>query len=97
MNFRDYHRTSEAAEFLGLSPGTIRNGVRQGNLKTRLLPQNGYRLFPRGDLEAVLRSVHAPKQPSVSRPEPRTDAPPFQQPHSSSAGDRHDRFAVDAE
>lgn len=60
MNLRDYLRTSEAAEFLGVSPGTVRNWVRQGKLRARRLPQNGYRLFLKSDLEAVLRSVQAP-------------------------------------
>lgn len=59
MNLRDYMKTSEAAEFLGVSPGTVRNWVRQGKLKARRLPQNGYRLFLKSDLEAVLRSVRA--------------------------------------
>jgi len=62
MNLRDYLRTSEAAEFLGVSPGTVRNWVRQGKLKARRLPQNGYRLFLESDLEAVLRSVQAPEK-----------------------------------
>jgi predicted transcriptional regulator len=61
MNLRDHLLTSEPAEFLGVSPGTVRNWVGQGKLEARRLPQNGYRLVQKGDLEAVLRSVQAPR------------------------------------
>ena len=62
MNLRDYLRTSEAAEFLGVSPGTVRNWERQGKLKARRLPQNNYRLFLKKDLEAVLSWLEGSEQ-----------------------------------
>ncbi len=57
MNLSDYLRTSQAAEFLGVSPGTVRNWEKQGKLRAHKLPQNGYRLFLKADLEVVLREV----------------------------------------
>ena len=57
MNLSDYLRTSQAAEFLGVSAGTVRNWEKQGKLRAHKLPQNGYRLFLKTDLEEVLREV----------------------------------------
>ena len=74
MNLRDYLRTSEAAKFLGVSPGTVRNWDRQGKLRSRRLPQNGYRLFLKSDLEAFLREVEQQGEPSSkTRRSPRRD------------------------
>ena len=64
MNLNDYLRTSEAAEFLGVSPGTVRNWADSGKLRSRRLPQNGYRLFLKKDLEAVLGALHGSERPS---------------------------------
>jgi MerR family copper efflux transcriptional regulator len=66
MNLSNYLRTSQAAEFLGVSPGTVRNWEKQGKLRAHKLPQNGYRLFLKADLEVVLRTVQD------SRTSPRT-------------------------
>ena len=70
MNLSDYLRTSQAAEFLGVSPGTVRNWEKQGKLRAHKLPQNGYRLFLKADLEAVLREVQdsGAAQSASSRP-----------------------------
>ncbi|MBL8801847.1 MAG: helix-turn-helix domain-containing protein [Planctomycetes bacterium] len=54
---RDYLRISEAAEYLGVSPGTLRNWEHQGKIRAHRVPQNGYRLFRLSDLKAVLRDV----------------------------------------
>lgn len=54
---RDYLRISEAAEYLGVSPGTLRNWEQQGKIRAHRVPQNGYRLFRLPDLKAVLREV----------------------------------------
>src|SRR4051812_10224001 len=56
-NFAEYRSVSEAAEFLGISAGTLRNWDRNGKLKPRRHPQNGYRIYLHEDLEAVLRSA----------------------------------------
>lgn len=60
MNLSDYLKTSDAAEFLGVSAGTVRNWERQGRLRARRLAHNGYRLFLRKDLEAFLREAIDP-------------------------------------
>lgn len=67
MNLRDYLRTSEAAEFLGVSPGTVRNWERRGRLRARRLAHNGYRLFLREDLEDFLRDAVESPNPSAPR------------------------------
>jgi PAS domain S-box-containing protein len=56
-NFADCLTIGEAAEFLGVSAGTLRNWDRSGKLKSRRHPQNGYRIYLHEDLEAVLRSA----------------------------------------
>ena len=56
-NFADCLTVGEAAEFLGVSTATLRNWDRNGKLKPRRHPQNGYRIYLHEDLEAVLRSA----------------------------------------
>ena len=51
---KDYLRVKEAAEFLGVSPNTIRNWSREGKLNTFRNPINSYRLFRKSDLEQLL-------------------------------------------
>lgn len=53
----DYLTVKAAAEFLGVCPSTLRNWDRAGKLKPMRHPINGYRLYRRAELEAVLRSV----------------------------------------
>ena len=64
MNVSNYVRTAEAAEILGVSQGTVRNWADSGKLRSRRLPQNGYRLFLKKDLEAVLRALQVSEPPS---------------------------------
>lgn len=52
--FRDYLRIKEAARVIGVSEATLRNWGKQGKIKVHRNPVNGYRLFKRSDLEAVL-------------------------------------------
>lgn len=54
---KDYLLVGEAAKFLGVSVGTIRNWDRSGKLQSYRNPANGYRLFKRSDLEAFLASI----------------------------------------
>src|ERR1700754_1066085 len=56
-NFSDVLTISDAADFLGVSTATLRNWDRNGKLKPRRHPQNGYRIYLHEDLEAVLRSA----------------------------------------
>ena len=53
----DYLRISEAAEYLGVSPNTLRNWVNAGKVAAVRHPVNDYRLFMREDLDALLKQV----------------------------------------
>ena len=54
---KDYFRISEAAEYLGVSPNTLRNWENTGKVEAVRHPVNGYRLFKRKDLDALLKLV----------------------------------------
>jgi len=54
---RDYLRISEAADYLGVSPNTLRNWERAGKIAAHRHPVNRYRLFRRQDLDSLLRQV----------------------------------------
>ena len=53
----EYLTVKLAAEFLGVSPSTLRNWDRAGKLRPHRHPMNHYRLYRRAELEAVLRSA----------------------------------------
>lgn len=53
----DYLRISEAAEYLGVSPNTLRNWVNAGKIAAIRHPVNDYRLFNREDLADLLKQV----------------------------------------
>ena len=57
---KDYLRISEAAEFLGVSPNTLRNWENAGKLVAHRHPINGYRLFKKEELDEVLKQVKRP-------------------------------------
>ena len=57
VKLRDYLRISEAAEYLGVSPNTLRNWENAGKVVAVRHPVNGYRLFKRKDLDALLQQV----------------------------------------
>ena len=52
-----YLRISEAAQYLGVSPNTLRNWVNAGKVRAIRHPVNDYRLFKREDLDALLKQV----------------------------------------
>lgn len=56
-NFADFLKVGEAAELLGVSVSTIRNWEREGKLRAHRNPFNGYRLFDKRDLRAVLKKL----------------------------------------
>lgn len=56
-NLQDYMLINEAARFLGVSAGTLRNWERGEKIKTHRHPVNGYRLYKKKDLEALLKKV----------------------------------------
>lgn len=53
----DFLRISEAAEYLGVSPNTLRNWVNAGKVVAIRHPVNDYRLFKHDDLDALLKQV----------------------------------------
>ena len=57
VKLSDYLRISEAAEYLGVSPNTLRNWVNAGKIAAIRHPVNDYRLFKREDLDALLKKV----------------------------------------
>lgn len=50
----DYLTIKEAAEFLSVSPNTLRNWGRDAKVSMHRHPVNGYRLFRREDLQDLL-------------------------------------------
>jgi excisionase family DNA binding protein len=59
---KDYLRISEAAEYLGVSPNTLRNWENAGKIVAHRHPLNGYRLFKQQDLDDVLKQVQEPPE-----------------------------------
>ena len=55
----DYMRVAEAAEYLGVSPNTLRNWVNAGKIAAIRHPLNDYRLFKKEDLDSMLKKVAA--------------------------------------
>jgi DNA (cytosine-5)-methyltransferase 1 len=62
-----YLQIREAAAFLGVSPNTLRNWGREEKIPELRHPVNNYRLYRRGDLEAVLRRVGRPRRAAGRR------------------------------
>ena len=58
----DYLRISKAAEYLGVSPNTLRNWVNAKKIAAIRHPVNAYRLFKREDLEALLHQLETASQ-----------------------------------
>ena len=58
---KDFLRISEAAEYLGVSPNTLRNWENAGKIAAHRHPVNSYRLFKKEELDALLKQVHEPR------------------------------------
>jgi excisionase family DNA binding protein len=56
-NLADYLTVGEAAKTLGVSRSTLRNWDKAGKLKAYRHPVNGYRLYSRQQLEALLEKL----------------------------------------
>lgn len=54
VRISDFMTVSEAAEFLGVSPSTLRNWDRDGKLRAIRHPVNGYRLYRKADLRKLV-------------------------------------------
>ena len=50
-----YLRIKEAAEYLGVSPNTLRNWGRSQKITEHRHPVNNYRLYNKADLDRLLR------------------------------------------
>ena len=55
----DYLTVGKAAEFLGVSPWTLRNWDRAGKLKPMRHPKNGYRIYRHQELNAIFNPIDA--------------------------------------
>ena len=53
-SLEDCVRVGEAAAILGVCTKTLRNWDRDGKVRARRHPVNGYRIYPREELEALL-------------------------------------------
>jgi MerR family copper efflux transcriptional regulator len=58
----DFLRISDAADYLGVSPNTLRNWERLGKISAHRHPMNGYRLFKKEELDLLLEPLHEPKR-----------------------------------
>jgi MerR family copper efflux transcriptional regulator len=56
-NFKAYMLIAEAAQFLGVSEGTLRNWERTGKIEVSRHPINRYRLYRRSDLALILAAA----------------------------------------
>ena len=53
-DLREFLQVAEAAEYIGVSPQTLRRWDRSGRLVAVRRPENGYRYYRRSDLEPFL-------------------------------------------
>lgn len=58
----EYLTVTEAAEYLGVSPNTLRNWGRSGKIEELRHPVDGYRLYATNELDSILRQLEKPKQ-----------------------------------
>lgn len=57
ISLQDFLTVSEAAAVLGVATATLRHWDRTGKLTAVRHPINGYRLYRRSDLDALLRQL----------------------------------------
>ncbi|WP_442483059.1 helix-turn-helix domain-containing protein [Aeoliella sp. SH292] len=67
----EYLRITEAAEYLGVAPNTLRNWGRSGKLVERRHPVNGYRLYAKIELDALLQQTAEPTSSPTRKRKPR--------------------------
>ncbi len=65
----EYVKVAEAAEILGVSPGTIRTWAADGKIPMHRNPANGYRLFQRLELEKFLAGIESQTRPQKRKQE----------------------------
>lgn len=59
--FDGYLRIKDAAEYLGVSPNTLRNWGRDGKITEHRHAVNNYRLYKKTDLDRLLRQTEKPR------------------------------------
>ncbi|XZE56637.1 MerR family transcriptional regulator [Planctomycetaceae bacterium SH139] len=64
----EFLRVSEAAEYLGVSPNTLRNWENAGKIVAHRHPVNGYRLFKQEELDVLLESAQRPSSDAMANP-----------------------------
>ena len=57
---KDFLRITEAAEYLGVSPNTLRNWENSAKIIAHRHPVNGYRLFKQEELDVILNLAELP-------------------------------------
>lgn len=57
LKITDYMMVKEAAEFLGITPVTLRRWEKDKKVKSYRNPQNKYRLYLKEDLEELLQKI----------------------------------------
>jgi hypothetical protein len=67
----EYLTVREAAAYVGVSPNTLRNWGRGGKLVERRHPVNGYRLYSKEELDALLREAEIPVNSKRRRRKPK--------------------------
>jgi excisionase family DNA binding protein len=67
MDLKQYVRVGEVAALLGVTDQTVRNWHRMGKLAGLRHPVNGYHLFRRTDVEALLKTARLAYQDSGGR------------------------------
>jgi len=53
----DYLTIKDAAQFLGVTPNTLRNWEKSKKISVYRNPQNTYRLYKKEDLEQLLNNI----------------------------------------
>jgi len=66
-----YLRIKEAAEYLGVSPNTLRNWGRSGKLAERRHPINDYRLYAKEELDSLLKQADRTANTRIKRQKPK--------------------------
>jgi len=61
QKLQTYLRIREAAEYLGVSPATLRNWGHAGKITEHRHPVNNYRLYKKTDFDQLLRKAEKPK------------------------------------
>lgn len=58
----------EAAEFLGVTPLTLRNWDKSGKLPTTRHPMSNYRIYKTNDLEKLVKDIEVGAIPTKAKP-----------------------------